>query len=61
MKKISNKLVLVFKEYNQVFGIIAGKPTNLKEVILYPITSLPLNIASSSSSLSQEDKGGFRS
>ena len=37
MKKTSNKLVSVFKEDNQVFGIITGKLTNLKEAILYPI------------------------
>ena len=61
MKKTSNKLVSVFKEDNQVFGIITGKLTNLKEAILYPITSLSLNIASSNSSLNQADKGGFRS
>ena len=61
MKKTSNKLVLVLKEDNQLFGIIVGKPTNLKEAILYPITSLTLNIASSNSSLNQADKGGFRS
>ena len=39
MKKTSNKLVLVLKEDNQLFGIIVEKPTNLKEAILYPITS----------------------
>ena len=61
MKKISNKLVSVFKKYNQIFRIIAGKPTNLKEAILYPVTSLSLNTASSSSSLNQESKSGFRS
>lgn len=61
MKKTSNKLVLVLKEDNQLFGIILEKPTNLKEAILYPITSLTLNIASSNSSLNQADKGGFRS
>ena len=60
MKKISNKLVSVIKEGKQVFSIIARKPTNFKESFLYPITSLPLNIASSNSSLNQTDKAGFR-
>ena len=45
MKKTSNKLVSVIKEGKQVSSITARKPTNVKESFLYPITSLPLNIA----------------
>ena len=43
------------------FGVTAAKLTDLYKAFSYPITSLPLSIASSDSSLYQSDKAGFRS
>ena len=48
------------KEDKQTFGVIAAKLNDLHEAFSYPITSLPLSIASPDSSLSQPDKAGFR-
>ena len=40
--------------------LLRQKPTDLHEAFSYPITSLPISIASPDSSLYQSDKAGFR-
>ena len=49
-----------YNSFQQVFGVTAAKPTDLHKAFSYPITSLPLSIASPDSSLYQSDKAGFR-
>ena len=49
-----------YNSFQQEFGVIAAKPTDLHEAFSYPITSLPLSIASPDSNLHQSDKAGFR-
>ena len=49
-----------YNSFQHAFGVIAAKPTDLHEAFSYPITSLPLSIASPASSLYQFDRAGFR-
>ena len=49
-----------YNSFQQAFGVIATKPTDLHEAFSYPTTSLPVSIASPNSSLYQSEKAGFR-
>ena len=59
-KNHKKKIISVLKEAKQAFGVIAAKSVDLHEGFSYPITSLPLSIVSTDSSLYQSDKASFR-
>ena len=62
IKKIkkSRKAEDVLKEDCQAFGTIISKALTLEEAFKYPITSLPLSIATVEGDLRQSDKASFR-
>ena len=58
-KKIP-KVQTIMKEDCHAFEVIAAKAVSLEEAFAYPITSVPLAIASSDNTLRQTDKSCFR-
>ena len=64
MKKAKRqpKVTSIIKEDRQACGLLIGKATSLKEAFSYPITTLPLSLASPEGTLRQADidKASFR-
>ena len=58
--KLTPKAVTVLKEDCQAFGLIISKAISLTEAFSYPITSLPLSVATPDSGLRQTDKASLR-
>ena len=58
MKKTKNirKAYSVMKEDRQAVGVMLGEEVNLEDAFRYPITSVPLNLAFSGSTLRQNPK-----
>ena len=52
-EKIQNKQISVLKEDRQAFGILISKTATLDEAFQYPLTTVPLSIAETNSSLRQ--------
>ena len=58
-KKVE-KAVNVLKEEKQAFGLLVGKSTTAEEAHSFPLTSVPLALASPEGTLRQSNKSGFR-
>ena len=58
-KKETNEVSLL-KEDRQAFGLLISKVETLEEAFKYPLTTVPLSIADTSTSLRQGDKVAFR-
>ena len=54
------KAVEILKEDRQAFGIIIAKSLSMDEAFKYPITTVPLSLATIEFSLRQSDKATFR-
>ena len=59
-KKKVLKSLSVLKEDCQAFGLLVNKTEKLAEAFKYPITSVPLAVATPESTLYQSDKAGLR-
>ena len=59
-KKKTPKAVEVLKEDCQAFGTIVSKSLTLEEAFQYPITSVPLSVASPDGHLRQSEKASLR-
>ena len=59
-KKKAPKAVQILKEDRQAFGLMVSKSVNMEEAFNYPITTVPLAIATTECSLRQSDKAHFR-
>ena len=59
-KKPIPKAVTLLKEDRQAFGLIIGKSVSLQEAFKYPITTVPLAVATTESTLRQSDKASLR-
>ena len=58
--KETPKAISVLKEDRQAFGILVAKATSLEEAFSFPITTLPLGLATPDRDLWQSDKASFR-
>ena len=59
--KLVSKTISILKEDRQAFGLLITKSVDIKDAFInYPITSLPLSIATPNSGLFQAGKAGFR-
>ena len=58
-KKKAFKAVYILKEDRQAFGLIVTKAVTLEEEFSYPITSVPLSIATPKGYLRQSDKASL--
>ena len=59
-KKKKPPAIEVLKEEKQAFGLLVGKAISNKEAFSYPLTSLPLSIATCEGKLYQGDKHDLR-
>ena len=59
-KKTTPKAVSLLKEDRQAFGFIVAKSVSLEEAFQYPITTVPLAVATSESTLRQTNKASLR-
>eukprot|EP00112_Aurelia_sp_Birch-Aquarium-sp1_P023401 Seg6964.2 transcript_id=Seg6964.2/GoldUCD/mRNA.D3Y31 product="hypothetical protein" protein_id=Seg6964.2/GoldUCD/D3Y31 len=59
-KKAVPKAVTLLKEDRQAFGLIIAKSVSLQEAFEYPITTVPLAVATTDSTLRQSDKASLR-
>ena len=60
-KKTTPKAFLtLMKEDRQAFGLIISKAVSINEAFMYPITSVPLALATTENGLRQSDKASFR-
>ena len=50
----------IMKEDRQAFGLIISKAISLEDAFMYPITSVPLALATTENGLRQSDKASFR-
>ena len=58
--KLTPKVITVLKEDKQAFGLLVGKSTSLQEAHSYPLTSVPLALASPDGDLRQGSKASLR-
>ncbi len=61
--KYTKKTPRVFahkEEDRQAFGVLVGKAATLEEAFTFPITSIPLSLATPEGSLRQSDKASLR-
>ena len=54
------KAISILKEDRQAFGLIIAKAASLDEAFSYPITSVPLSVATPEGTLRQSDKASLR-
>ena len=54
------KAVSIVKEDRQAFGLLVGKAASLEEVFAFPITTIPLSLATPDVALRQGNKAVFR-
>ena len=59
-EKKTAKVINVLKEDKQAFGLLVGKSTSLTEAHSYPLTSVPLALASPDGDLRQSAKSSLR-
>ena len=59
-EKKTLQAVSIIKEDRQAFGMIIAKATSLGEAFQYPITSVPLSLATPDATLRQSDKAALR-
>ena len=58
-KKSTPKAMAIMKEDRQAFGLIISKAISLEDAFIYPITSVPLALATTENGLKQSDKASF--
>ena len=58
--KKTPKAVSILKEDRQAFGILVGKAASIEEAFAYPITTIPLSLATPGGELRQGDKAALR-
>ena len=58
--KKTPKAVSILKEDRQAFGILVGKAASIAEAFAYPITTIPLSLATPGGELRQGDKAALR-
>ena len=59
-KKETPKAINVLKEDKQAFGMLVGKTTCLEDALSYPLTTVPLALASPDGDLRQGTKASLR-
>ena len=59
-KKKKLKAVEILKEDKQAFGLMVAKSVTMEEAFKYPITSVPLSIATTECTLRQSNKSQLR-
>ena len=59
-KKETPKAINVLKEDKQAFGMLVGKTTSLEDALSYPLTTVPLALASPDGDLRQGTKASLR-
>ena len=59
-KKVIPKAVTLLKEDRQAFGLVVAKSVSLQEAFKFPITSVPLAVATTEATLRQSDKASLR-
>ena len=60
LKNKEPKMVNILKEDRQAFGVLIGKVTNESESLRYPLTSVPLALATPDRDLRQGSKAVLR-
>ena len=58
--KKDTKAINILKEDRQAFGLLVGKITSLEEVLSYPLTTVPLALATPERDLRQGSKAALR-
>ena len=59
-EKENNPQSSISNEDRQAFGLIVAKSVSLEEAFQYPITTIPLAVATSESTLRQSNKASLR-